>query len=89
MVHPSPTRRATEGEGHILAELRSLIEATCVSHVAVCVRDLKGLAEELVSRGVRPVGDMDAFADAHENVRTFFAYDLDGIIVQLDSGVEG
>ena len=63
--------------------------ATGVSHIAVCVRDVKGLAKELVSRGVRLAGGVYAFADAHGNVRTFFAHDADGIIVQFDSGVEG
>ena len=41
------------------------------------------------SKGVEIAGGVQAFADAEGNVRTFFAYDPDGILVQFDAGMEG
>ena len=46
-----------------------------------------GLADELIAKGVEIAGGIEAFADAQGNVRTFFAFDPDGILVQFDSGV--
>ncbi len=60
-----------------------------VSHLSFTVRDVKALAETLISKGVQLAGGMDAFADASGNVRTFFAYDPDGILVQFDDGDAG
>ena len=58
-----------------------------VSHVSFTVKNLRGLADELVAKGVEIAGGIEAFADAQGNVRTFFAFDPDGILVQFDSGV--
>ena len=60
-----------------------------VSHLSFSVTDVRGVAEELIAKGVTLAGSFDAFADAQGNVRTFFAYDPDGILVQFDSGEEG
>jgi len=60
-----------------------------VSHLSFTVTDVRGLADELVSKGVEIAGGIDAFADAQGNVRTFFAFDPDGILVQFDNGIEG
>ena len=59
-----------------------------VSHLSFTVKDLRGLADELIAKGVEIAGGIDAFADAQGNVRTFFAFDPDGILVQFDSGIE-
>ena len=60
-----------------------------ISHLSFSVRDLNNLAETLISKGVHLAGGVDAFVDAQGNVRTFFAYDPDGILVQFDDGDAG
>jgi catechol 2,3-dioxygenase-like lactoylglutathione lyase family enzyme len=57
-----------------------------VSHLSFTVTNLKALATELVAKGVQLAGGADAFADAQGNVKTFFAFDPDGILVQFDNG---
>ncbi len=59
-----------------------------VSHLSFTVKDVRALADELVANGVEIAGGIEAFADAEGNVRTFFAFDPDGILVQFDNGVE-
>jgi len=59
-----------------------------VSHLSFTVKNVRGLADELVSKGVEIAGGIEAFADAQGNVRTFFAFDPDGILVQFDGGLE-
>lgn len=59
-----------------------------VSHLSFSVNDVRALADELIAKGVEIAGGIEAFADAQGNVRTFFAFDPDGILVQFDNGVE-
>jgi catechol 2,3-dioxygenase-like lactoylglutathione lyase family enzyme len=59
-----------------------------VSHVSFTVKNLRAVADELIAKGVEIAGGFDAFADAQGKVRTFFAFDPDGIMVQFDSGIE-
>ena len=65
------------------------LEQVGISHLSFSVRDVKALAEELVAKGVQLAGPMDAFANADGGIRTVFAYDPDGILVQFDSGDGG
>ena len=59
-----------------------------VSHLSFSVTDVRALADELIAKGVEIAGGIEAFADAQGNVRTFFAFDPDGILVQFDNGIE-
>lgn len=59
-----------------------------ISHVSFTVKDVRALADELVSKGVEIAGGIEAFADASGHVRTFFAFDPDGMLVQFDAGIE-
>ena len=59
-----------------------------VSHVSFTVIDVRGLADHLIANGVEVAGGIEAFADENGNIRTFFAFDPDGILVQFDSGIE-
>ena len=58
-----------------------------VSHVSFTVKDVRALADELIAAGVEIAGGIEAFADENGNVRTFFAFDPSGILVQFDSGI--
>ncbi len=59
-----------------------------VSHISFTVTDVRGLADELVAKGVEIAGGIQAFAEPDGSVRTFFAFDPDGILVQFDGGIE-
>ena len=59
-----------------------------VSHLSFSVNDVRALADELIAKGVEIAGGIEAFGDAQGNVRTFFAFDPDGILLQFDNGVE-
>ncbi len=102
--HPRKTRRTvhvTYGQGQIPSLVLTShpgdqpdgapikLDQVGISHISFTVGDVKALAQELASHGVQLAGGMEAFADAQGNVRTIFAYDPDGILVQFDSGVEG
>lgn len=102
--HPRKTRRTvhvTYGQGQIPSLVLTShpgdqpdgapikLDQVGISHISFTVGDVKALAQELASHGVQLAGGLEAFADAQGNVRTIFAYDPDGILVQFDSGVEG
>jgi lactoylglutathione lyase len=57
-----------------------------ISHISFSVSDVKGLADELMSKGVELAGPMDGFTNANGEVSSIFVYDPDGILVQFDSG---
>jgi catechol 2,3-dioxygenase-like lactoylglutathione lyase family enzyme len=58
-----------------------------ISHFSFTVRDPKALAEELALKGVRLAGPIDTWMDAQGNIRSFYVYDPDGILIQFDAGV--
>ena len=66
----------------------SKLDQVGISHVSFTVNDVRGLADNLIAAGVEIAGGIEAFADENGNVRTFFAFDPDGILVQFDSGIE-
>ena len=57
-----------------------------ISHISFTVADVKGLADELISKGVALAGPLDGFTNANGEVSSIFVYDPDGILVQFDSG---
>ena len=60
-----------------------------ISHLSFTVRDVKALAQELASKGVKLAAPMEAFTNAQGNVSSIFVYDPDGILLQFDSGGGG
>ena len=60
-----------------------------ISHLSFTVNDVKGLAEELVAKGVKLAGPLEGFSNAQGEVSSIFVYDPDGILVQFDSGGGG
>jgi len=57
-----------------------------ISHISFEVEDVRAYAEELIAKGVPLAGTLDDFTDPSGNIRTFFVYDPDGILVQFDEG---
>ena len=60
-----------------------------ISHISFTVPDVKGLADELISKGVQLAGPLEGFSNAQGEVSSIFVYDPDGILVQFDSGGGG
>ncbi len=103
--HPRQTRRTVHvryGEGRTTPSLVLTshpgdqadgepikLDQVGISHLSFSVRDVKALAEELVSKGVQLAGPMDAFTNASGEVSSIFVYDPDGILVQFDRGGGG
>ncbi len=58
-----------------------------ISHISFGVEDVRAYAEELVAKGVPLAGTMADFTNDQGEMRTFFVYDPDGILVQFDTGL--
>lgn len=50
--------------------------------------DAKALAAELMAKGVEIAGPLGDSTNAQGNIRSFFVYDPDGILLQFDAGSE-
>jgi glyoxylase I family protein len=55
-----------------------------ISHLSFTVRDVKALAEELVSKGVEMAAPLEAFTAPDGRVSSIFVFDPDGILLQFD-----
>ncbi len=55
-----------------------------ISHLSFIVDDLGSVVDELMANGVQSAGDLEDFRDAQGNMRTFFVYDPDHILVQFE-----
>ena len=100
--HPRKTRRTVHvryGEGRTTPSLVLTshpgddsdgdpikLDQVGISHLSFSVRDLKGLAQELLDKGVKFAGPTDSFTNPQGEVSSIFVYDPDGILVQFDSG---
>ena len=60
-----------------------------ISHLSFSVPNVRALAEELTSKGVPPVGPLEARTDAQGNLGSIYVYDPDGILIQFDGGGGG
>ena len=103
--HRRKTRRTVHvryGEGHTIPSLVLTshpgdradgspikLDQVGISHLSFTVRDVKALAQELASKGVKLAAPMEAFTNAQGNVSSIFVYDPDGILLQFDSGGGG
>ncbi len=98
--HQRKTRRTVHvhyGEGHTTPSLVLTshpgdqadgspikLDQIGISHLSFTVRDVKALAEELVSKGVELAAPLEAFTNAQGQVSSIFVYDPDGILLQFD-----
>ena len=56
-----------------------------LSHVAFVARDLEGLANDLVAKGVRPAAPLQSYVNSEGRISSALFYDPDGIIIQFDA----
>jgi catechol 2,3-dioxygenase-like lactoylglutathione lyase family enzyme len=103
--HRRKTRRTVHvryGEGHTTPSLVLTshpgdradgspikLDQVGISHLSFTVKDVKALAQELASKGVKLAAPMEAFTNPQGNVSSIFVYDPDGILLQFDSGGGG
>lgn len=55
-----------------------------ISHISFVVDDLQQVADDLTSKGVEIAGQLEDFQDEQGEMRTFFVYDPDHILVQFE-----
>ena len=56
-----------------------------ISHISFGVEDVKGLTEELISKGVELAGPIESFTNADGDIRSIYVFDPDGILVQFNT----
>ncbi|PKB84260.1 MAG: hypothetical protein BZY88_00605 [SAR202 cluster bacterium Io17-Chloro-G9] len=62
-----------------------LLDQVGITHFSFAVNDVKGLAEELVAKGVELGGPVDAFTNDKGEMRSIYVRDPDGILVQFNA----
>ena len=82
-----PTLTITSHPGEDIAGAPLKLDQMGITHFSFTVPDPTALLEELQARGVPLGGPREAFANAQGQVRSFYVYDPDGIIIQFDSGL--
>ena len=60
-----------------------------LSHFSISVSDLKGLADDLASKGVEFAGPPESRLNARGELTSLYIYDPDGILLQFDAGGGG
>ena len=66
-----------------------MLDQVGISHFSFSVPNVKALAEELISKGVRLAGPLEAYTNPQGEIRSIYVHDPDGILVQFDSGGGG
>ena len=80
----SPTLTLTSHPGEEQDGAAILLDQVGIHHISFGVRDVKSLAEELISKGVELGGTLEDFTDADGNVHSVYVRDPDGILVQFN-----
>lgn len=87
--HTTPSLVLTSHPGERADGSPIKLDQVGISHLSFTVRDVKALAQELASKGVKLAAPLEAFTNAQGNVSSIFVYDPDGILLQFDSGGGG
>ncbi len=80
----SPTLTLTSHPGEEPDGAAILLDQVGIHHISFGVKDVKALAEELISKGVELGGTLEDFTDADGNVHSVYVRDPDGILVQFN-----
>ncbi len=62
-----------------------LLDQIGITHFSFAVNDVRGLAEELVAKGVELGGPIEAFTNERGDIRSIYVRDPDGILVQFNT----
>ena len=80
----SPTLTLTSHPGDQPDGEPILLDEVGISHISFGVEDVKGLAEELMAKGVELAGPLEAFTNANGEINSIYVHDPDGIMVQFN-----
>ena len=81
----SPTLTLTSHPGEEQDGAAILLDQVGIHHISFGVKDVKALAEELISKGVELGGRIEDFTDANGQVKSIYVRDPDGILVQFNT----
>jgi len=82
-----PTLTITSHPGEDISGAPLKLDQMGITHFSFTVPDTEALCAELLAKGVPLGGPQASFRNAQGQVRSFYVYDPDGIIVQFDSGL--
>jgi catechol 2,3-dioxygenase-like lactoylglutathione lyase family enzyme len=82
-----PTLTITSHPGEEITGTPLKLDQVGITHFSFTVPDPEALLEELLAKGAQLGGTRESFTNAQGRVRSFYVYDPDGIIVQIDSGL--
>ena len=60
-----------------------------IRHLSFAVDDLQPMADALIAKGVQIAGELADCRDVQDQMRTFFVYDPDHILVQCEQAHAG
>ena len=81
----SPTLTLTSHPGEEQDGAAILLDQVGIHHISFGVKDVKALAEELISKGVELGGRIADFTAANGQVKSIYVRDPDGILVQFNT----
>ncbi len=81
----SPTLTLTSHPGEAPDGQPILLDQVDITHFSFAVNDVRGLAEELVAKGVELGGPIEAFTNERGEIRSIYVRDPDGILVQFNT----
>jgi len=82
-----PTLTLTSHAGEEIAGTPLKLDQLGITHFSFTVPNAEALLDELLARGVKLAGPRETFTNTQGQVRSFYVYDPDGIIIQFDSGL--
>ncbi len=82
-----PTLTITSHPGEPMSGAPLKLDQMGITHFSFTVPDTEALCAELLAKGVPLGGPQASFRNARGQIRSFYVYDPDGIIVQFDSGL--
>ncbi len=82
-----PTITLTSHPGEDIAGTPLKLDQMGITHFSFTVPNTAALLEELLAKGAQLGGPRESFTNAQGQVRSFYVYDPDGIIIQFDSGL--
>ncbi len=81
----TPTLTLTSHPGEEPDGQPILLDQIGISHISFGVNDVKGLADELISKGVELAGPIESFTNSQGEIRSIYVRDPDGILVQFNT----
>ena len=85
----TPTLTLTSHPGEKVEGRPILLDQIGISHLSFGVKDVKSLAQDLITRGAELAGPLESFANSRGEIRSIYVRDPDGILVQFNTSDSG